>query len=128
MNNELLMAILVSFAAGVGISWIIFKNRTAVNTGALRNQLFNAEEKNKELNKTVGELLETKENLLREKGELERGNTRLSTEGSITKQTLEQRINELEKLAGNCEIEVRTITSEKAVRTDEAAAGATGIY
>lgn len=80
MTNQLLLAILLSSAAGASITWLIFKSRVAITIADLKSKWQQAEEKLKDSNnKLVAETAE--KNTLQDKClSLDKENTRLTTE------------------------------------------------
>lgn len=100
MTTQLLTAILVSFAIGASLSWIIFKNRVAITIVELKSRLKISEEKLTELNGQLSEEVRAKNELQEKNTQLDRSNTRLTTELSNVQNSLTQ-VNEDVKDANN---------------------------
>lgn len=80
MTNQLLLAILLSFAAGASITWLIFKNRVAITMADLKSKWQQAEEKLKDSNNKLAAETAEKNSLQDKNLSLDKENTKLNTE------------------------------------------------
>lgn len=103
MTTQLLTAIIISFAIGASLAWIIFKYRVAITMAELKNKHLASEEKlseaNQKLQKGTQEMISLQETNLR----LDKENTRLNTELSAVQNSFEKLDGDWKESIAKCE-------------------------
>jgi DNA recombination protein RmuC len=98
MTVELILTIFISFFIGAIITWFIVKNRLSIKMADLANKLFNAEQKNAEIEAIVAKLSTANETLNEENVSFEKDITRLTTEHLLTAKALDEKLADLKSL------------------------------